>query len=761
MTDTYIRKILLSTNDKQDHEHHYDANLKLHQSITGAYGFRVISAHSPVDGGTFSWYRNTLKYEQSGTYTFPNISKLRFILTNTDTNNPILDAEILLSNNTYTSTQLQTLLTNNFANSGISSWQISGSSIFADFNPVAFNRKAELIAYDKEGIKTNHDFINIDYTPRELPKQETFNTKNNTWNYIYETLYTFPQIETIELTYDDPTSGHQIHDVINLQAQAPVFDATGFLSILNTAWSAKILATFTANLNSSTGLYTLILTGTSTSSINRIISMVAKDNQGVIIEKDGLLNFRQQDIFVPANQQIPITTISDMVSFEGKFSFTNSFINTFTFNSNTIYTSQQILDHLNNTEVEPSNASITYAKSVDTLNITNATPVLNQTFYKISKIELNIYSQGGESVIQTLDMSQVPDNLTNTSKFKAYLDYYLDGANLAGDNTTDKLEYTITSTSVAVAIPAFKAERTLTYLAYDFDGSPIYNDGALNFTGVDIGVSANATTSANITTTMSLPSLTGINATYANQTSAPRGKFLIKKNDVLGFTKEKVILNDGSAYNAQQAITLANNSGKIITFTSTMDISNKTTFNNVSTNLNFIQDEQYTEASLITFLNANFASNYLWSFDNHKLKVVSSSSNKLRLFRNTKLGLVFKGKSDAFIDIDPNATYVFESVLDGSTALNTYIGLSIYNDACCSRKPGDAMATDIVACLHNRSRDTYGDMCELLNPQQDIYPITNSQFHNIRVRTYNEDFRLNVNQHLATKVELDIYCRSH
>ena len=71
------------------------------------------------------------------------------------------------------------------------------------------------------------------------------------------------------------------------------------------------------------------------------------------------------------------------------------------------------------------------------------------------------------------------------------------------------------------------------------------------------------------------------------------------------------------------------------------------------------------------------------------------------------------------------------------------------------------MATDIVACLHNRSRDTYGDMCELLNPQQDIYPITNTQFQNIRLRTYNEDFRLNVNQHLATKVELDIYCRSH
>lgn len=756
MPDTFIRKVLLSTNDKQDHENHSDANLKLHQSITGAYGFRLISAHSPVDGPTFT---NPLKFEQSGTYTFPNISKLRFILTNTETNNPVLDTEIELSNNTYTASQLQTLLTNNFANSGISSWQVSGGSILADFNPVAFSRKAELIAYNKEGIKTNHDFINIDYSPKELSKQETFNNTNNNLNYIYETLYTFPQIETIELTYDDPVSGHQLHDIINLQSQAPVFDATGFLSILNTAWSAKILATFTANLNSSTGLYTLILTGTSTSSINRIISMVAKDNEGVVIEKDGLLNFRQQDIFVQANQQIPITTISDMVSFEGKFSFTNSFINKFTFNSNTIYTSQQILDHLNNNEVEPSNASITYSKSVDTLKITNATPVLNQTFYKIKKIELNIFSQGGESIIQTLDMSQVPDNLTNTSKFKAYLDYYLDGANLGGDNSTDKLVYTITNTSVAVAIPAFKADRTLTYLAYDFDGNVIYNDGALNFTGVDIGASANASISANITTTMSLPSLTGINATYADQTSAPRGKFLIKKNDVLGFTEEKIILN-GPIYTAPQAITLANNSGKSIIFTSTMDISNKTTFNGVITTLNFVQDEQYTEASLITFLNANFASNYLWSFINHKLKVVSSSSNKLRLFRNTKMGLIFKNKSDAFIDIEPNATYVFESVMDGSTALNTYIGLSIYNDACCSRKSGDAMATDIVACLHNRSRDTYGDMCELLNPQQDIYPISHSQFQNIRVRTYNEDFII-TNQHLATKIELDIYCRSH
>ena len=206
---------------------------------------------------------------------------------------------------------------------------------------------------------------------------------------------------------------------------------------------------------------------------------------------------------------------------------------------------------------------------------------------------------------------------------------------------------------------------------------------------------------------------------------------------------------------------LNNNSGGIITFNSSlMDLSNKITFINNITKLKFVEDEQYTEATLITFLNANFASNFVWSFVNHKLKVVSSSSNKLRLYKNVKLGLVFNNSSDEYIDIDANGTYTFENVLDGSTNLNLMIGLSIYNDSLCSAKQGDAHANNIACVLHNRSRDTYGDMAELKNPG-DLYPINQTQFHNIRVQTYDEKFRLNFGQNLPTKLEIDIYCKSH
>ena len=757
--ESYIRKVLLNTDDKSNHEQHCDSNLKLHSGITGAYAFKIISAHAPIDLGTFKWYQNSIDYEESGSYTLPNIGKIRFVLKNTDTDNVILDAEFDTNNNTYTSGQIQTLLTNNFANSGIASWTVSGGNLVADFNPASFNRSAQLIAYTKDGEITSHDFINIDHTPRELKKQETFNSSNKTWNYQFEQMWTFPMISTFETTYDDPTSGHQIHNIIKLSEQAPVFTASSFLSILNTELSAKILGTFTANMDSTTGLYNLILTGNATSPINRLVSIVAKDPQGVIMERDGHLNLKEHSFFVPKNTQIPVTTLSTMVDFSGKLTFINSPINTFTFDDTILYTSQGIVDHLNNTEVEPSNTSITYSKNGDRLRITNATPNLNQSFYKIKKIEMNI-DAGGHSLLQTMEMSSVSDTL-NDAKFKAYLDYYLDGANLAGDSSTDKFVYTVSGGTVSFVAPVYTpAIRSIKFIAYDYDDQPIYNDGNLNFTGTDIDIPAGAQTASNITTTLSFPSLTGINASYADQTVAPRGKLFIFKNDVIGFTSPYVVINDGH-YDANRDMILNNTSGRIITFNSSlMDLSNKTTFINNITKLAFVEDEQYTEATLITYLNANFASNFVWSFVNHKLKVVSSSSNKLRLYKNIKLGLVFNNSSDEYIDIDANGTYIFQNVLDGSTNLNLMIGLSIYNDSLCSAKHGDPHANNIACVLHNRSRDTYGDMAELKNPG-DLYPINQTQFHNIRVQTYDEKFRLNYGQNLPTKLEIDIYCKAH
>ena len=221
-----------------------------------------------------------------------------------------------------------------------------------------------------------------------------------------------------------------------------------------------------------------------------------------------------------------------------------------------------------------------------------------------------------------------------------------------------------------------------------------------------------------------------------------------------------VIVNTGNIKNADKPITLANNSDIDIIFTKTMDITSKTTFNNVISTVSFDPYETYTETSLLTFLNANF-SNFTWSFDDHRLKIVSSNANILRLFKNEKLGIVFKKTNNSFVDIPASGTYTAEAVLNGSTHIMCYLGLSIYNDSICSTKNNQAHASDIVATLHNRSRMTYGDYLEQNNESTDILPINASQFQSIRIRSYNPNFHLIPNQHLPTHVELNIYTNDY
>lgn len=225
----------------------------------------------------------------------------------------------------------------------------------------------------------------------------------------------------------------------------------------------------------------------------------------------------------------------------------------------------------------------------------------------------------------------------------------------------------------------------------------------------------------------------------------------------MGFVKEDVVVNTGNVRNADKAITLANGSDVDIIFSTTMDSSSKVDFNDVISSVIFDPYETFTESTLVTFLNGNF-SNFTWSFEDHRLKVVSSNSNKLRLYRNEKLGITFKKSGENFVDIDPSATYIAEAVLNGSTHIMCYLGLSIYNDSICSKKKNQAHANDIVATLHNRSRLTYGDYLEQNTESTDIIPINASQFQSIRIRSYNPNFQLIPNQHLPTHVELNVYC---
>lgn len=748
-----VHKLILSTQDKLDHESHSDCLIHLHAPINNATGFRVCSSHVPIDAGTFTFYENSIEYQLSSNYTFPNIKKIQFRVLNTDTSVTDLDATIELPNATYTNSQLNTLFTNNFNYAGINSWTVTSNTITCDFNSATYNRTAELIAYNHNDEKTNHDYINIDYTPKVLPKAETFNTHNNQFNYVFEEMFTFPKIRKIVCKYDDPLSGSQLNATLDLNDQIPVFNITQFIAMLNSAFATPLLATFSSNHTTATNLDSIILTGTgSDNTKNRLINLTAYDENYDKIENDGHLNLKSTDIYVPAGTVMSATTITTQTNPAGKLSFDFSVLNTVSFNTNQVYTSQQIVDQLNTLD-EPANTAITFTKSGDTLSIDNDTPNLAKTFLYIKKIELHI-NTASKSVIQILDFDNIPDDL-NADSFVVYLNMFLTGGDLAGSQTGQVLSYDITGNTLSVVPPSYHEERVFKYTAFDDHGQVTTTSG-LNFPGNEFEIAANSTSASNISTNIIFTSTTGVANTYANTTLTPRGKMSYHLNDTLGFVKGGVVINTGNVKVADKPITLANNSDVDINFTTTMDISSKTTFNNIISKINFDPYETYTETTLLTFLNANF-SNFTWSFSDHRLKVVSSNANILRLFKNEKLGIVFKKTNNNFVDIPASGTYTAEAVLNGSTHIMCYLGLSIYGDSICSTKNNQAHASDIVATLHNRSRMTYGDYLEQNNESTDIIPINTSQFQSIRIKSYNPNFHLIPNQHLPTHVELNIY----
>jgi len=758
---TKVHKLILSTQDKLPHESHSDCTINLHAPINKATGFRVCSSHIPVDQGTFTFYENTLEYQLSSNYTFPNIKKIQFIVTNTDTRALDLNATILLPNATYTNTALNTLFTNNFIYSGINSWNVTSNTITADFNAATYNRTAELIAYNHKDEKTSHDFLNIDFTPKVLPHAETFNDENNKFEYVFEEMFTFPKIRRIVCKYDDPTTGSQLTAKLDLNDQIPVFNITQFLAMLNTAFATPLLATFTSNHTTATNLDSIILTGTgSDNARNRLINLTAYDQNFDKIENDGHLNLKSIDIMVPAGQVMGAKTITTQTNPAGKLSFDFSALNTVAFNANQVYTSQEIVDQLNTLD-EPANTAITFAKTGDVLSIENDTPNLAKTFLYIKKIQLQI-STGSKSIIQFLDFDDIPDNL-NADSFIVYLNMFLTGKDLAGSEPGQTLSYDITGNTLSVVPASYHQERVFKFTAFDDNDQPTTTSG-LNFPGTEFEIAANSSSAANITTNILFTSTTGVADTYANTTLTPRGKMSYHINDTLGFIKGSVVINTGNVKNADKAMTLANGSDVDINFTTTMDISTKNSFNNVISKITFDPFETYTEASLLTFLNGNFA-HFTWSFDDHRLKVVSSNSsshsNVLRLFRNEKLGIVFKKLNINSVDVPVDGAYTAEAVLNGSTHIMCYLGLSIYNDSVCSKKNNQAHASDICATLHNRSRMTYGDYLEQNNESTDIIPISTSQFQSIRVRSYNPNFQLIPNQHLPTHVELNIFTEDY
>lgn len=195
-----------------------------------------------------------------------------------------------------------------------------------------------------------------------------------------------------------------------------------------------------------------------------------------------------------------------------------------------------------------------------------------------------------------------------------------------------------------------------------------------------------------------------------------------------------------------------------VVFSSHVDFSNKITYPQISTKINLDKSTVFDEPSLATYLNT-LIPNTVFSFVNHKLKIQNNEGTyALRLYANDKLGLEFDNQQ--FIDIASGAFYQSDHVSDQSTHTMTYLGLSIYGDSTCSKKPtgNQSHASDIVCCLFNDTGVHYGQYLKYTGTDE-ILKINTSQFSTIGVKLYDRHFNVIDDQSLSSHIEISVYCK--
>ena len=803
---SHIKKVIINTRDKAPHESYSDCLINLHKPIDKAYAFKLRSAHTPVDAPTFDLFNDELEYAIDRVVTFPNFGRLNFIRTRTDTGaylqNEFLD---IGAQNVWTDTQLTTSLGSNFGGTGLSNWLASYSTrkIQVDVTPNStYDQEVKLLGYNLAGEQTNHDYMNLNGTTFSVPKSvPTFDSTNNTLEYTLGSPWVLPELDRIEVEFTDITDPTTTHTrVLSYKDIAPFyFSQTQFVNSFNNLMNQPNPQGFTLNAvaTASTGglATTLSIQITTLSQHNRYFTFTPYSIiTGQPYYKSGQLQWTAESQVVLAGSYTTFE-VTQGTNFSPKFSFEKSRKRTITFDTVTQYGISGVETILNNHFsglASSLNVNLTFGSSGNTLTIQNQQTNINRSFKNLLYVEFGIDYQPAQGqqkkpshykrafftnvgdvvfdyVTSALDgtTNVFPDNLNN-------LDYitYLFNRHLVAGNTSGQFVKSGLGIKYVLQDDPTTAWRDVKIQFYGHDGALLQDGGVSGFfnnINYDNRVFTPVTIfplDVNVSTSVSFPTLPGFATTpFTNEDATETYNIRIYPSEKLGLTKKTdkyVNIHQSTTYTAESPVDFLStgNVNHTLVFTTGMDPQTLASYPTTPSIIKFNNSTIYNESNLASFLNAQIT-NVVFSFVDHKLRVVNNSTNRIRLYRNDKLGIQFANDNIQFTELAASGgSFQSTYVGDLSTHIMNYLGLSIYGDGVCSTDNAidKAHCNNIVAVLHNSSGSNYGGYMVLDEPS-DLMPINAHQFSNIRVQIYDENYRTCVHQTMPAHLEIDIYCK--
>ena len=803
---SHIKKVIINTRDKAPHESYSDCLINLHKPIDKAYAFKLRSAHTPVDAPTFSLFDDELEYAIDQVVTFPNFGRLNFIRTRKDTGaylqNQFLD---IGAQNVWTDTQLTTSLGNDFASAGITGWSASYTTrkIQVDITPNAgYDQEVKLIGYNLAGAETNHDYMNLNGTTFNVPKSvPTFDSTNNKLEYKLGSAWVLPEWDRIEVTFTDLNDATVTHTRILAYTDiAPFyFSQTQFVNSFNNLMNQPNSQGFTMNAT------TTPQTGSYATDLSLQITVLSQHNRyftftpySIITGKpyytSGQLQWTAESQVVLAGSYTTFR-VAEGTNFSPKFSFEKSKTRTITFDTITQYGIAGVKTVINNhfSGLAASlNVNLTAGSTGNTLTIQNNQTNINRSFKNLLYVEFgidyepaaghqkkpsyykrafftNVGDVAFDYVTSALDgtTNVFPDNLNNL----AYISY-LFNRHLAGGDTSGVFQVSGLGIRYVLQDDPTTAWRDVKIQFYGHDGNLLQDGGVSGFfnnINYDNRVFTSVTSfplNINVSTSVSFPTLPGFSVVpFTNEDATATYNIRIYPSEKLGLTKKRdkyVNVHQSTTYTAESPVDFLStgNATHTLVFTNGMDPQTLASYPTTPSVIKFNNSTIYNETNLASFLNAQIT-NVVFSFVDHKLRVVNNTANKVRLYRNDKLGIQFANDNIQFTELAASGgSFQSTYVGDLSTHIMNYLGLSIYGDGVCStdNSVDKAHTNNIVAVLHNNTGSNYGGYMMLDEPS-DMMPINAHQFSNIRVQIYDENYRTCVHQTMPSHLEIDIYCK--
>ena len=723
-----VRRVVLNTQDKLPNEPHSDCRVRLHKPVTGCRGFQILSAHTPLDSGTFNFHNDTIEISQTESGSFPQVKKLVF------QNNTHIE-QISLPNAIYNDTSLLAILNDASFKTSDVTFQISNGNIQGAFAQSSNERRVSLKAIDESDRIVVSAGLNLPGDERTIQTGATFDATTRVLDYEFEQLTMFFDIRRLEFTVQDTVSGNDYARFLDIVPQ--VWTISGFRDALNT-------------------------------------NLIVHEGQFQTQYIEPLLN-------------IPDTSTRTL-TYEDTF---NGVTTTLTANLNFSYASYQLYDVLNTNFSNPPGGAVTWAvrewgqirasysvtggntRSVrlyytgdsgvttgSNINVTNNSTInLEDGLNVIGFSTTTKYD--GRSILTFVPNSQV--NIMEYA-LKAY-DWNGNQIYIGDLNLGNQLPNSVPAGSTAPITLTSNMLNVNRYVVrstrfpeqkqkYNFDLNRSYGiseivtalDQNFNNTGVSFFNAGNRI---------------GVNAIIP--LDQPNGLLHLYPNTVLGITAEIIITvetpNAGVSFQQDVDFSVHSNATTIQFTSGAVDYENKTTFQ-PSVLYKLPNDVLLTEAEIATFL-SNLVSFLTFSFVDHKINIVNSDSNKsVRISKNDKLGVEPQYGNSVFLD--PGQTYTSDKVLDQSTHIMQYLGLGIYQGSICSQKTAgeeSAHADDICAVLHNTTGTQYGGYLIHENPSGGpMLPVVAEQFQDIRVQLFDKNFRRIVGQKMPTHIELNLFC---